>query len=75
MALTRHNAGIYEHVQDTPSSTWVIEHNLLVYPVVDIFVLFEGEYHKIIPVSVTYDDENQCTVVFSSPREGYATVA
>ena len=74
MTLTRKVAGTYEHVQSTPSTTWVIEHNLGVYPIVDVYVLHEAEYHKIMPLSVTYDDENQCTIAFTSARDGYAMV-
>jgi hypothetical protein len=75
MSLTRHLLIAYEHLQDTASTTWVIQHNLGVYPVVDTFVLISGEYQKMIPASVTYDNENQCTVAFSTAREGFATVA
>lgn len=74
MALMRQVSTCYQHTQATPSATWVITHNLGMYPVVDIFVLFENEYHKIMPAGVTYDSGNQCTITFSTPRQGYATV-
>lgn len=74
MAITRKLAGTYEHVQDTPATEWVIVHNLGMYPIVDAYVLHEGEYRKIMPMGVTYDNENQCTIEFSVARDGYAMV-
>lgn len=75
MALTQQIAKTYEHVQTSASTTWVIVHNLNLYPVVDIFVDHEGEKHKILPLSVEYTNANTCTITFSTPRTGLATVA
>lgn len=75
MALTKQIAASYEHVQADASATWVVAHNLGLYPIVDIFVDYEGEKHKILPLSVEYTDLNTCTISFSVPRTGLATVA
>lgn len=75
MALTQKIATAHEHVQDVAASTWTVNHNLGLYPIVDIFIDYEGEKHKILPLSVQYTDLNTCTITFSSPRTGFATVA
>ncbi len=75
MSFTRTLARIYEHTQDVASDTWVVEHNLGVYPAIDVFIPFEGDTLRIMPLGITYDSPNQCTVTFSSPRTGFATVA
>ncbi len=75
MSLTRTFTTIFEYEQVALSDTWVIEHNLGVYPAIDVFVPFNGDNVKIIPLNITYDSPNQCTVTFSSPRSGFATVA
>jgi hypothetical protein len=74
MTLTYKPARAYEHIQADASDTWVIVHNLQLYPVVDIFIDYNGELQKIIPMSVEYTDTNTCTVTFSSPYTGLATV-
>lgn len=75
MTLTRKLGDSYEHVQSTPSASWVVVHNLGMYPVADIYIDYEGEKHKILPLSVEYTDLNTCTITFSIPRTGLATVA
>lgn len=73
--LTRNIITIFEHVQADESDTWVIEHNLGVYPAIDIYVDHLGDKQKILPLGVVYDSPNQCTVTFSTARTGLATVA
>jgi hypothetical protein len=68
-------ASIYEHVQTVASDTWVVEHGLGMHPVVDIYVDHEGDKHRILPMGVEYTDANTCTITFSVPRTGLATVA
>jgi hypothetical protein len=58
----------YEHVQDTPSNTWVIEHNMSKYPSVSV-VLDDGT--EVFGLKV-YDSENQITLSFSRPITGKA---
>lgn len=72
---TQKPAGIYEHVQAAESDTWVIIHNQGQYPAIDIYIDYQGEKHKILPLNVVYNTPNQCTVTFSSPRTGFASVA
>ena len=67
--------GLYQHTQTEASTSWVVQHNLNRYPVIDVFITYEAQLQKILPASVTYNNSNQCTVTFSSPRTGYATVA
>lgn len=73
-SAARRIATSYQHVQDTPSDVWTINHNLKDYPIVDVYTLFEGSLQRILPTSVTYVSHDTCTLTFSSPRTGYATV-
>lgn len=76
MAQLTHKIGIiYQHTQASASDTWVIPHNLGLYPAIDVYVDYLGEKHKILPSEVVYDSPNQCTVLFSQARTGLATVA
>lgn len=65
---------VFEHEQVDESDTWVIVHNLHSYPVVDIYIDFAGEKHRILPLTVTYNNPETVTVTFSVPRTGLATV-
>jgi hypothetical protein len=58
----------YVYQQDTPSSEWVIEHNLGRFPKVTIL----DENKEIINAYVHYDSENQITIKFSEPVRGIA---
>lgn len=74
MALERVIARSYTHTQDTPSASWVIVHNLGVYPIVDAWTMHDGDLQKIIPAEVTHTDNNTVTLTFSVARSGFATV-
>lgn len=73
MSLTRHIPTFYKHVQATASATWTITHNLGRYPIVDAFTV-DGNEIRIMPNQVTYVDDNVCTLTFSQPFNGHATV-
>jgi len=73
--LTKVLASVHRHVQTTASDTWVVAHNLQQYPAVDIYIDYLGEKHRILPLDVVYNDANTCTITFSVPRTGFATVA
>jgi hypothetical protein len=62
------------HEQATPASTWTINHNLGAHPVVDVYILQNSTYEKIIPMEVNHVTANQATIVFSQPFAGYARV-
>ena len=64
----------YTFEQTGEASTWVITHNLQRYPVVDVFILNEGDIERIMPDTVTYTNKNTVTLGFSAPRAGYVTV-
>lgn len=74
MALVKSIATCYKHVQNDPASEWTLVHNIGGYPIVDVFTEYGGELVKIMPASVTYIDGNTCTLTFSTPRTGFATV-
>lgn len=74
MTFTTHQGEIYRHAQVAASSTWVIPHGLDRYPMVDVFVDTSGSLRKMIPAQVQYTDANTCTVTFSTPQTGLATV-
>lgn len=67
-------ATLYEHTQTVASATWTINHYLHDYPIIDVYVMDDGALQKVIPDAVTYVDENSCTVSFTEPHAGYATV-
>jgi hypothetical protein len=75
MTLTFKQAAAFEFTQVTPSDTWVIAHNLDIYPIIDVYVDDNGEQQKIIPLTVEYTDANTCTVTFSNPESGLAILA
>lgn len=74
MSLTLRAASMYKHVQDSAADTWTIVHNMGNYPIVDVYVMNDGELVKIMPDSVTYIDPMSCSVGFSVPRTGFALV-
>jgi hypothetical protein len=57
-----------EHIQTTPSTTWVIQHNLGYMPIVRIFVGNE----EVQPLSITHNSNFQCTVTFTQSLVGIA---
>ena len=57
----------YDHVQASPSASWIITHNLGLYPVVSVRVAGEQCIAE-----VTYTSLNVVTVDFSSPQSGSA---
>lgn len=65
---------VYKHEQVTASTTWTIVHNLGVYPIVDAWTTDGGDLTKILPSEVNYINANTCTLVFSFPISGFATV-
>lgn len=65
----------YNHVQDTPSDTWTIVHGFGGYPIVDVFINIDGAVQKVIPLGIIYIDSATCTVTFTSPQSGYASVS
>jgi hypothetical protein len=58
----------YTHVQSTPSTTWVIVHNLGYNPVVRTEDSLGGDMEGVI----THDTLNQLTILFSEPISGTA---
>ena len=58
----------YEYSQTSPSSSWVIQHNLGYAPIIRVF---SGQY-EIQPLSIAHDSSNQVTITFSSPQVGVA---
>ena len=65
---------VFQFVRSTPSTEWIIEHWLGRYPVVDVYIDMNGEKKLAIPLSITVDSVNKCTVHFSQPQSGLATV-
>lgn len=65
---------VYKHVQEVAATVWTIAHGTGSYPAVDVYVDNEGTIEKIMPQRVSYVSPTVCTVTFSSPRTGFATV-
>lgn len=65
----------YTHTQGSPSTTWVVEHKLLnQYP---LFKIVNGSDQEILPAnitSITYNDDEQFTIVFSGTQSGKVLV-
>jgi hypothetical protein len=69
------SATSFRHVQGTPSTSWVVTHNLgLISPFVGIVQFFAdigGGVHKTItPTDITFTSTNQLTATFSSLQSG-----
>ena len=62
----------YQYVQNTPSAVWSINHNLGVYPVVDVVVYYQGAMTKIIPQDIVVIDVNNIEIRFTTPYSGQA---
>jgi hypothetical protein len=72
--MATRQATVYKHIQETAALSWVIDHHLQSYPIVDVYTEVNGSAVKILPKSVVYNTPNQCTVTFSQARSGVATV-
>lgn len=70
---TNGGINVYQHVQTTPSTTWVVAHNLGVNPIADINAYDNGLLTKAFPLSVDQTDLNTTTITWSSPRTGFVT--
>lgn len=57
--------------QDTPSDTWVINHNLGDITAVNVVITIDGENHTILPNAITHT-LNQTTIKFTRPYSGSA---
>lgn len=56
----------YIHLQNSPSSTWVVNHNLSYYPAVSVVSLTGDVVHG----DVNYSGQQQVTITFSAPFAG-----
>jgi hypothetical protein len=72
--MERRFATMYRHEQTTPATQWVINHYLKDYPIVDVYVSYNDDIQKIIPSAITYVNQDTCTVDFTVPFSGYASV-
>lgn len=65
---------LYQHNQESASSTWTIAHNLdLTAAAIDVYVDVSGTMTQILPANVT-KTANQIVVEFSSAQVGYAII-
>lgn len=65
----------YQHIQETPSDLWVVQHNLFTRaPIVDAYVDLDNQLQKMLPKEVVVIDQTQCHIVWSVPRTGRAGV-
>jgi 3-oxoacyl-ACP reductase-like protein len=62
----------YTHTQSTPSTTWLVSHNLGHKPVVDVWVDYNGTQEKILPYSIIHINDNIMQVVFTTAYTGAA---
>lgn len=75
MTLSARPTAAMKFLQAVPSATWSIVHNLVGYPILDVYVdAGDGTVQKMLPKGLTYIDENTCEVSFSTARSGFATV-
>lgn len=70
---------IYRHHQDSPLTTWVINHNIGTngstgLPIVDTYINENGLDEKIIPVAVRFINANTIEIEFSIARTGFAVI-
>ena len=72
--LARRISTGYDHVQTIAAAVWTINHNLGSYPIADAYIMYDGDLQRILPSAVTYVDGNTCTMTFTTPRAGFASV-
>lgn len=60
----------YKHVQTSPASTWVVQHNFNANPVSDVFIDNNGMLEKILPESVIVINSNTLQINFSTTKTG-----
>lgn len=65
---------VYEFTQLTPSSVWSIQHNLGIYPIVDVIINNNGVWTKILPLNIVMIDLNNIEIKFSAPSIGQARI-
>jgi hypothetical protein len=65
----------YQHLQEDAAMVWNVNHNLNTYPIIDVFILYNGEIRRVMPKSIEYIDELNCAVTFTEPRSGFARVS
>lgn len=68
-------ASTYTHTQTLPAASWLIEHNIGGYPVVDVFVQNAGSTVKLLPKEVIFNNPMSCTITFTLPQAGFAVVS
>jgi hypothetical protein len=62
--------GGYTHTQQTPSTMWLVEHNLGRVPLLEVFVNHQGILQKIQPKSIEQQSGNITKIHFSVPMTG-----
>lgn len=72
--MQRRVVTVFKHTQPTASDVWRIQHNLSAYPVVDVFVDYNGRPTKIVPLNIGYESKDVCVITFTQPFSGFATV-
>ena len=74
MPITSNATTSVKHIQTVAAATWTIVHGQGGYPIIDVYVPFEGGVQKVLPQSIVYIDGNTVEVQFSEARAGFATV-
>jgi len=70
MTVLAHN-----HIQSTPDTTWTVTHNLnSTIAHLDVVVLINSQYEKMLPSNIVSQDANTIIVTFTSPYEGRVRV-
>jgi hypothetical protein len=59
---------VYEHIQSTTSTSWVIQHGLGYNPIVRVFIGLA----EVLPDTITHNSAFQTTVTFTTPQNGSA---
>lgn len=63
-------AGTHHHVQASPSSNWIINHNLGRKPAVELFLT--GDLDSPVWTDIEYPDELTVVIQFPDPATGHA---
>ena len=68
-------AGSFTQQFNTPSDTWIVDHQLGKFVASDVFVDDgAGRKVKVFPLSVVHVSDNQLKITFSSPKVGFVKV-
>lgn len=73
--LSRHVPVRHEHVQNTASTEWVVNHQMGRFPIIDVYETSGSDTKIVFPSMVEVIDDMSCKIYFTIPRSGIAVLS